>query len=159
MQGSADTPDFEVTLSRHKVGVTGDFRALVDGTNGTVDLQQIYAAFQRTGVESSGTVKGDNGRTADLKLGSRDGRIQDVLMLFIQSPVSPIKEPSRWSAHSGDDHRYLPKANLQDRPDVNVPIAALLAWRRKQASSDKHCPKEGPIRFLGKPKGSRNTCR
>jgi hypothetical protein len=76
VQGFVDTPDFEVTLSGHKVGVTGDFRALVDGTNGTVDLQQIHAAFQRTRVESSGTVKGDNGRTADLKLGTRDGRIQ-----------------------------------------------------------------------------------
>ncbi len=91
VQGSADTPDFEVTRSGHKVDAMGDFRALVDGTNGTVDLQEIHAAFRKTTVQSNGMVaKGEGGRSANLKLESRDGRIQDVLLLFITSPVSPI---------------------------------------------------------------------
>ena len=41
-------------------------------------------------MKSTGTVEGEGGKTGDLKLGGTDGRIQDVLMLFIQAPVSPL---------------------------------------------------------------------
>jgi AsmA-like C-terminal region len=101
VQGSADTPDFEVAQSGHKVHVAGDYRVLVNGTNGDVSLEDIHASFARTRVESSGTVaKGADGRTADLKLSSREGRIQDVLMLFIKAPVSPITGDLAFNANA-----------------------------------------------------------
>jgi AsmA-like C-terminal region len=90
LMGSVDTPDFAVARSGHKVHVTGDYRATVNGTNGNVALEEIHAAFAKSTVESGGRVEGNRGKTADLKLASRNGRIQDVLMLFITSPVSPI---------------------------------------------------------------------
>ena len=90
LQGSADAPDFGVTRSGHRVHVTGDFRALVNGANGDVALEEVHASFGKTRVKSTGTVEGEGGKTGDLKLGGTDGRIQDVLMLFIQSPVSPL---------------------------------------------------------------------
>lgn len=90
LQGSADAPDFGVTRSGHRVHVTGDFRALVNGTNGDVALEEVHAALAKTQVNAKGTIEGEGGKTGDLKLGSTDGRIQDVLMLFIQAPVSPL---------------------------------------------------------------------
>jgi len=90
LQGSADAPDFGVTRSGHRVHVTGDFRALVNGANGDVALEEVHASFGKTRVKSTGTVEGEGEKTGDLKLGGTDGRIQDVLMLFIQSPVSPL---------------------------------------------------------------------
>ena len=90
LQGSADAPDFGVTRSGHRVHVTGDFRALVNGANGDVALEEVHASFGKTKVKSTGTVEGEGEKTGDLKLDGTDGRIQDVLMLFIQAPVSPL---------------------------------------------------------------------
>lgn len=90
LQGSADSPDFGVTRSGHRVHVTGSFRALVDGRNGDVALQDVQAAFGKTSVRSTGIIQGEGGKTADLKLGGTDARIQDILMLFVQAPVSPL---------------------------------------------------------------------
>jgi uncharacterized protein involved in outer membrane biogenesis len=90
LQGSAGAPDFGVTRSGHRVHVTGDFRALVNGANGDVALEEAHAAFGKTKVNAGGTVEGEGGKTGDLKLHGTDGRIQDVLMLFIQAPVSPL---------------------------------------------------------------------
>ena len=90
LQGSADAPDFGVTRSGHRVHVTGDFRALVNGANGDVALEEAHASFGKTRVKSTGTVEGEGGKAGDLKLNGTEGRIQDVLMLFIQAPVSPL---------------------------------------------------------------------
>ncbi len=90
VQGSTDTPNFQVSRSPHKVHVTGDFRALVNGTNGGVTLEEIHAAFGKTRVESNGKVEGDTEKRANLKISGADGRIQDVLLLFIQAPASPM---------------------------------------------------------------------
>ena len=45
LQGSADAPDFGVTRSGHRVHVTGIFRALVNGANGDVALEEVHASF------------------------------------------------------------------------------------------------------------------
>lgn len=77
LQGSADAPDFGVTRSGHRVHVTGNFRALVNGANGDVALEEVHASFGKTKVKSTGTVEGEGGKTGDLKLGGTDGRIQE----------------------------------------------------------------------------------
>ncbi len=69
------------------------FHAVVNGENGDTFLQQATANFWKTTVRSEGSVAGSAGKprkTVSLELAARDGRIQDILLLFAQSERAPM---------------------------------------------------------------------
>ncbi len=93
VRGSTATPDFEVTSSRHRVPLESQFDAFVNGENGDVALQQVKSAFRKTTVISSGSVAGtpqNQGKTAIIDIESRNGRIQDILRLFVTADEPPM---------------------------------------------------------------------
>jgi AsmA-like C-terminal region len=92
VEGATDVPDFEVTRSSHKVHLTTQFDALVNATNGDVALQNVIAQFGGSTIIANGTIEGtgDKGKAAVIELVVREGRIQDILLLFIKSPRSPM---------------------------------------------------------------------
>ena len=93
VDGATDTPDFEVKHSDHRTHLTTNFHALVDATNGDVDLRQVNAHFWNTSLQAQGTVHGKpggNGKTALVEFIGREGRIEDLMMLFIHQKKSPI---------------------------------------------------------------------
>ena len=93
VQGSTETPDFEVTSSRHRVPLENQFDALVNAKNGDVTLQQVKSNFRKTTVVSSGSVAETpehKGKTAIVDMEARNGRIQDLLRLFVTSDEPPM---------------------------------------------------------------------
>jgi hypothetical protein len=69
------------------VHLSTDFQAVVDGTNGDTQLQNVRSRFQRTTVLSSGGVSGhpgQQGKTAALEMTVKDGRIDDLLRLITE---------------------------------------------------------------------------
>jgi AsmA-like protein len=69
------------------------FHAVVNGENGDTFLQRVAATFWKTTVWSEGSVaggSGEPGKTASVELAAKDGRIQDVLLLFAQSERAPM---------------------------------------------------------------------
>jgi AsmA-like protein len=93
VQGVTLTPDFEVTRSGHKFRLTTNFRAAVNGTNGDVVLREVSAHFWNTTVNSAGSIEGhagEKGKTASLDLAVREGRIQDILFMFVREPRPPL---------------------------------------------------------------------
>ncbi|HZT36240.1 MAG TPA: AsmA-like C-terminal region-containing protein, partial [Nitrososphaera sp.] len=91
--GSTDMPDFEVTSSAHKVRLSTLFQAFVNATNGDVELREVSAHFGDTTIVSHGSIAGQarpKGRTASLDMVVREGRIQDLLLLFIKARRSPL---------------------------------------------------------------------
>ncbi|HLH08930.1 MAG TPA: AsmA-like C-terminal region-containing protein [Terriglobales bacterium] len=90
LQGTTDTPDFEVTHSGHKLHLAADYRAFVNGSTGDVSLQEIHATFAHTNLNSQGQVAGKGRKVADLNFVSNDGRIEDILLMFIRAPKSPV---------------------------------------------------------------------
>src|SRR5208283_5711511 len=85
VEGSADTPDFQVTRSNHAVHLKTQFHAIVDGMDGDVALQSVHAQFERTSVISQGEVAekaGSEGKTVALGATEMQGRIQDWLRLI-----------------------------------------------------------------------------
>ena len=81
-------PDFQVSGSTHKVHLTSNCQAVVDGTNGDTYLTRIESHFGRTTVISAGEVKGDpgqHGKTVLLTMSIGQGRIEDLLRLFTGS--------------------------------------------------------------------------
>jgi hypothetical protein len=93
VEGLTDTPRFAVTSSSHQVQLRTQFHAVVNGENGDTFLQNVAATFWKTTVWSEGSVAGRTGqpgKTASVELATKDGRIQDILLLFARSPRAPM---------------------------------------------------------------------
>jgi hypothetical protein len=88
-EGDVDVPDFEVSPSGHPVHLASTYHALIDGTNGDTDLTRVESHFRKTTVVTQGDVKGQpggHGKTARLTLSVDQGRVEDLLWMFSQSP-------------------------------------------------------------------------
>ncbi len=88
VEGSTDTPDFQVTRSDHDVPLQTQFHAIVNGMDGDVTLQSVHAQFERTTVVSQGEVAkqaGSEGKTVSLSATESLGRIQDWLRLLAKA--------------------------------------------------------------------------
>lgn len=102
VQGTTDTPDFEAAHSGHKFRLSGQFRALVDATNADVTLQDAAALLGHTTIAAQGRIaptQRGQGKTASLDLTVRDGRIEDVLLLFVKGPRPPLMGITSFRAH------------------------------------------------------------
>lgn len=88
VRGHTSTPDFRLDVGGTPVPLETDFHAVVDGTNGNTYLKQVNAKLQDTAIDASGAVEshpGVHGRTVDVAVTIKDGRIQDVLKLAVKS--------------------------------------------------------------------------
>jgi len=118
VQGSADTPDFSVRSSRHKADLKNQFRVSVDATNGDVSLESVVSQFRKTRVIARGSIaaqKGSPGKTTELDLCSKGGRIQDLLLLFIKDDRYPMSGTISFCAHAtvpSDLHPFLKQVEL-----------------------------------------------
>lgn len=89
VKGSTSMPDFSVDLGGMPTPLATEFHAVVDGTNGNTYLKSVSARLQDTLIEASGSIEahpGVKGRTVNLDLAIRDGRIQDVLRVAVTAP-------------------------------------------------------------------------
>ena len=101
VRGSIDVPDFEVTRTHHKIHLTTQFDAVVDATVGDVVIRSMRAHSDRTTVTGNGKVAGrpgKKGKTAALDLFVPDGRIEDVLFLFVRGEKSPLDGQTSFEA-------------------------------------------------------------
>jgi hypothetical protein len=65
----------------------------VNAENGDVFLQDVNANFRQTMISSHGSVAGESGKpgkTVALTMASKEGRIQDLLLLWTNSPQAPM---------------------------------------------------------------------
>src|ERR1700737_1954623 len=119
VQGLTDTPRFTVTSSSHQVQLRTQFQAVVNGENGDTFLQKVAATFWKTTVWSEGSVAGkpgQSGKTASVELAAKDGRIQDILLLFARSERAPMAGTVSFHANVSippDRRPFLEKVELQ----------------------------------------------
>ena len=91
--GSTDTPNFEVQSGGHRVQLTTEFSAYVDATGGDTFLKRVDAHFWRTHVVAQGSIaesSGGQGKTALINLSVSNGRIEDLLRLFVKADRPPM---------------------------------------------------------------------
>ncbi len=96
ISGTTDTPDFEVQSGGHRVQLKTAFSAYVDATVGDTFLKRVDAHFRKTHVIVQGSIaKSANGKgkTALLELATENGRIEDLLGLFVEAPRAPMSGP------------------------------------------------------------------
>ncbi len=100
--GSIDIPNFMVTRSKHATHLGADYHAFINGTNGDVDLERVNASFLKTHVVAKGQIaghSGEHGKTAAVDLAVHNGRIQDVLRMFVSEPKPPFNGITSFRAH------------------------------------------------------------
>lgn len=91
--GATDVPLFSVTMSSHEVDLKTQFHAVVNAESGDTLLQNINASFNKTTISALGSIASkvnQHGKTAAFEITSKDGRIQDLLLLFSKSPRAPM---------------------------------------------------------------------
>jgi hypothetical protein len=119
VDGATDTPEFEVKHSGHRTHLTTNFHSLVDTTKGDVTLREVNAHFWNTSLQAQGTVDNKNagqGKTALLEFVGRNGRIEDLMMLFIHEKKSPISGVISFGARTmvpPQDGPFLKKIELE----------------------------------------------
>ena len=93
VEGNTDVPHFAVARSSNHTGLETQFHAIVNAENGDVFLQNVNANFRKTTIWTQGRVAGEAGqagKTTSLTMASKEGRIQDLLLLFTNSPLAPM---------------------------------------------------------------------
>jgi hypothetical protein len=123
-QGTTDTPNFEVTRSKHAVVLKTKFSATVDGTGGDTILHFVDATFLRTAVHVEGSVAGKNGqpgKIATLNITMRDGHVDDVLRLFVKANKPPMEGSINIHARAvlpPGSRPFIKKLELQGEFDI-----------------------------------------
>jgi hypothetical protein len=91
--GSTDTPNFEVQSGGHRVQLTTEFSAYIDATRGDTFLKRVDAHFWRTHIVAEGSIAESPNRqskTALIDLSVSNGRIEDILRLFVKADRPPM---------------------------------------------------------------------
>jgi hypothetical protein len=93
VDGKTKTPNFTITVGNNPVPLETQYHAIVDATNGNTFLKPVHAKLANTPIEADGGVyetEGVKGRTVQLDVVMKDGRIEDVLRLAIKGPKPPM---------------------------------------------------------------------
>jgi hypothetical protein len=152
ISGSTDVPDFEVRSGHHSVHLMTAFSAYVDGTHGDTYLKRVDAHFSRTQVVAQGSIAripGRKGKTALIDLRVQQGRIEDILGLFVKAPRAPMSGPVGLKASveiPPGSERFLKKVKLQGtfgidegsftKPKTQTNVNKLSAGARGQNKDD-----------------------
>jgi hypothetical protein len=84
VDGTTDTPDFQLDRGARAVHLKTKFHAIVDGTSGNTYLQPVDASFLNSHVIAKGEVagkKGQKGKTIRLDIDIHDSHVEDMLAL------------------------------------------------------------------------------
>jgi AsmA-like C-terminal region len=101
VQGATNAADFMVKRSNHPFRLQTSFEALVSGANGDIVLQHVFAHAWHTNLAADGRIAEGpehKGKTTSLEMFVRDGRIEDVLYIFVQAPQSPLTGTASFAA-------------------------------------------------------------
>src|ERR1700680_3281415 len=88
VEGQTDTPDFQITVSGHRVPLHTDFHAIVDGTDGDTYLDPVKATVLHSSFTARGKIvrmKSPPGHDVELDVVLGRARIEDLLKLGVKT--------------------------------------------------------------------------
>lgn len=103
VHGTADTPNFTVSTSGHKIHIAGEFNATVNGLNGDTNVDALRVHYRHTTIVGAGSVvgrEGQDGKTATFELSSNQAQVQDLLWIFISESKPPMTGPITFRSKS-----------------------------------------------------------
>ena len=150
--GSTDVPDFDVTSGGHPVSLVTKFDAYVDAIHGDTFLRNVDAHWGRTRVAVQGIVAGAQGRSgkvAELNLTAPQGRIEDVLGLFVKGSRAPMSGALSFKARAeipAGEEPFLKRVKVQaefgidegsfSKPETQSNVNKLSAGARGESKDD-----------------------
>jgi hypothetical protein len=102
VDGTTDSRNFEVVRSGYAAPLSTKFQLEVNALNGDVGLNSVTAQYFDTAIHASGSVAdkgGWDGKFTSLDFTVRDGRIQDILRLFVHKGRPPMSGVTNLQAH------------------------------------------------------------
>jgi AsmA-like protein len=102
VEGTTEVPDFQVSRSENAGPLATRFQLSVDGTNGNVALVRVNATYAETEVDAKGSVANRanyRGKFTALDFAISEGRIQDMLRLFVSEKTAPMSGVTSFRAH------------------------------------------------------------
>jgi hypothetical protein len=160
VQGTTKVPDFEVVRSGHAERLLTHFQAAIDGTNGDVVLSSVSASYLGTGISAKGSVtdkKGRAGKFTSLDFAVRNGRIQDILRIFVRDNRPPMSGVTSFQAHvtvPPEGKPFLEEVTLQtdfgigdgqfDKLTVQESVDKLSAVARGQKKAQQNEDEQNP---------------
>ncbi len=102
VDGSTDTPDFEIKLSGRPVPLHTEFHAIVDGLTGDTYLQPVKAWFLHSSFVATGKVVRSPetpGHQIDLEVAVDQARIEDLLALAVRATPALLTGAVRMRAN------------------------------------------------------------
>ncbi len=135
--GTVEIPNFHVQGSALTTRFALDYHAIVNGTNGDTWLQPAHARFLRTEVTARGPIEGGSHKTATFDMAVRDGRLEDLLRLFVSEKTAPMSGTVSLTAKAvwpPGPRKFLDKLRL----DIDFGIGAgHFASEKTQGSIDR----------------------
>jgi hypothetical protein len=132
VEGTTDTPDFQVDIAGQPVHLQTRFAAIVDGTNGDtwLDPVEVTLAGSSRIVARGEVVRSEDvkGRKVSLKVTIDDARIEDVLKLAIKTPTPPLTGAMELETS------FLLPAGDEDVPE-RLELAGAFALKRARFTS------------------------
>jgi hypothetical protein len=161
--GKTSVPQFEVKSGGHPVNLTTEFSAYVDATKGDTFLKRVDARFSNTHIVAEGKIAGSpnkKGKTAQIDLSAKQGRIEDLLWLFVSESKAPMRGSIHLLAYAEippGREPFLQKVKLQGRfgvlegtfskPSTQQGIDKLSAGARGERNTDD--PEKQPSDMAG----------
>lgn len=150
VDGTTDTPDFQVSRSGHALPLKTEFHAVVDAITGDTYLQPVRAKVAHSSLLASGfivRVANPSGHRVNLKVDISSGRIEDLLLLGVRTdpPVmtGKVRLSTKFDLPSGEE-------DLSDR----LKLSGTFQVSGAHFSSEKIQDKVGALslKSQGKPK-------
>jgi len=124
IEGTTNSQNFEVVRSGHAAPLSTRFRLEVNALNGNVSLTSVDATYFSTAIHAAGSVadkEGWDGKFTSLDFAVRDGRIQDVLRLFVSESRPPMSGATNFQAHvtvPPEGKPFLKEVTVQGEFDI-----------------------------------------
>ncbi len=163
VEGATDTPNFSVTRSGHQHSLQTAFSAVVNAVNGDVFLNGVNAQLDHTSLVAQGSVagqKGVKGKVTSVEFVVRGGHIQDLMLLFVRRPQSPLNGEISFHASTvvpPGPQPFLQKVRLQG--DFGIAAAHFTNPQTQQSmsklskSAQGHPDDNDPTRVMSGLKG------
>ncbi len=102
VEGTTETPDFQIDAGGKAVPLSTRFQAVVDGSDGDTYLTRVDGKFLNTQLVASGKVvgiDGAHGREVQIDTTIDKGRVEDLLRLAMDSNKPLLVGPAHVRAH------------------------------------------------------------
>ena len=140
VQGTTDTPDYQVKSAGHPLHLRTEFQAVVDCTNGDVGLQSIRGQFEKTSFGVAGDVTGKTNprsKVASLQVADPGGRIEDWLRLLTSAQIPAMTGPISFQARMtipGGPQPFIRRVRLTG--DFGLTEVAFTKQETQQSASE-----------------------